>query len=394
VGKLTAAKVRGLRADGKYLDEAGLALVIRNGKRAWHFRYQRDGRERVMSLGSADVVSLAGARKLHTEARAELSKGRDPLEERNRAKTDRVHTFAATANAYLGAHRSGWRHPKTAAAWAQSLRDHVLPGIGKTPVSEIDTPHVLRVLKPLWVEMPATASKVRGRIELILDFATAMKWRSGPNPATWKGSLRPLLSATARIHTTQHHAAVPWADCPAVWEELSERANAASACLRFLMLTATRSVEARGATWDEIDMANAVWSIPSTRMKMRQAHRVPLSSAALAILHRMAEVRSSKLVFPSPKRGCTITDITLKAQLTALGHGDATVHGFRSSFRDWCADTGRPGDLAEEALAHSVGNRVSQAYRRTDVLELRRPLMQAWSDHLTSNIVVPLRVMA
>ena len=392
VGRLTAAKIKAARQDGKYPDGRGLVLVVRAGRGAWHFRYTRAGKEHVLSLGPSDAISLAKARELHHEARSVLLSGKDPIEERRRTKADLSHTLASAVAAYLAAHSPKWRHPATGKQWANSLANHVLPAIGKTPIAEIDVHHVLRVLKPIWTELPETASKIRGRLELVIDYAIASGWRVNSNPAIWRGSLKALLPAKSAIHETKHHAALPWEECPALWDALQQRPNLASACLAFLLLTAVRSNEARGARWDEVDLHNAVWSIPATRMKMRQVHRVPLSSAALAILRRMAEIRGSDLVFPGHKRGKLLTDVTLKEQLRALGHDDITVHGFRSSFRDWCGETGRPGDAAEIALAHTVGTTVTRAYARSDLLELRRTLMQAWSDHLTGSVVVPLRV--
>lgn len=385
--------VRAARVDGKYSDGDGLALVVRAGRRAWHYRFQRAGRERAMSLGDADVVSLAEARRRHAEARALLLAGQDPLEARARAKVDRSHTFAEVADLYITAHAPKWRNGRNAAQWRASLRDHALPVIGKLPISEIDVHDVLRVLKPIWTTIPETASRVRGRIEAVIDYATAMHWRTGANPAVWRGGLKPLLPATSDLRAVRHHVALPWQDCPALVGELQRRDNIASAALLFLILTAARSGEARDAAWSEIDMQNAVWTLPPERMKARRLHRVPLSSAALTILRRMAAVRSSDLVFPDSRQGQNLADVTLLRQLRRLGHSDIVVHGFRSTFRDWCADTGKSADLAEAALAHAPASRVVQAYQRSDLLEARRKLMADWADYLNRPTaeVVPLR---
>jgi integrase len=393
MGKLTAAGVRTIRTEGKHLDGDGLALVVRGTGRSWHYRYQRGGRERVMSLGDADVITLAEARKLHSAARAQLLAGQDPLEARTRAKVDLAHTFADTAAVYIAAHEAKWRSPKSAPQWRASLAAYALPTIGKLPVAEIDTHHVLRVLRPIWQRIPETASRVRSRIELVLDYATAMRWRAGPNPAVWRGGLRPLLPATSQLKEVRHHVALPWEDCPALIRELGQRTNIASMALSFLILTATRSGEARGARWEEFDLSAAVWTIPANRMKARKEHRVPLSKPALAIVQRMAELRSGELIFPGQNRHRPLNDPTLTDQLRRLGHANATVHGFRSAFRDWCADTGKPADLAEAALAHAPVSRVVAAYQRSDLLEARRQLMQAWADHLTGAVVVPLRAV-
>jgi integrase len=398
MGKLTAAFVR-KAAKGRHLDDAGLYLVVDDGgRRYWQYRYQRAGRERGMSLGSADDVSLADARKAHAAARALLLAGQDPLEERDRAKLDLTRRFADVAAAYIEQHAPGW-HGRTAEYWRQNMAAHVNPVLGKKPVTEVGTADVLKVLKPLWAVKPETGAKVRTRVEAVLDFATAMHWRTGPNPAVWRGGLKPLLPATAKVHTTRHHPALDWQQAPEFMEKLRQQTSLGGWALAFLILTAVRSGEARGAVWSEFDLGNRVWVIPPGRMKMRREHRVPLSQPAMDILTLLAEVRTQSpfVFFGEGKGDRPVCDRTLKHLLRRMGYGHVTVHGFRSTFRDWCADGGRPWEVAEAALAHRPASKVTRAYARSDLLEQRRPLMEAWGNYLTrppSAVVVPFPSVA
>jgi integrase len=399
MGKLTAAMVRGRREPGRYGDGHGLLLnVVAPGQRYWMFRFKRDGRSRTMALGNADVITLADARKLHTEARALLAKGIDPLAERERARQAKpVVSFGEAAERYIAAHRSAWRG-NGEQKWRGSLVKHVFPVFGRKPVADVTTEDVLRCLTPLWTTKTVTATTVRGRIEMVLSYAKALGWRSGENPALWRGNLRMLLPPSARVHRVEHRAALAWQQAPALFAALrgadGRAASMAERCLQFLLLTAVRSCEARGCRWSEIDLDGRVWVIPASRMKSGKQHRVPLPQAALAILTELAQVRTGDLVFFGAIPGRPLDDTTLLRALRRAGHGDATVHGCRSTFRDWCADQGRPGDLAEMSLAHTVGSAVERSYRRSDVLEQRRGLMQQWADFLGREpaLVVPLRV--
>jgi integrase len=392
---LTAAMVRGLRAPGKYLDGHGLVLhVVTVAKRYWVFRYVHDGRERSMSLGSAAVLTLADARALHTEARRKLMLGVDPLAERQQAqreaKAQRAATmsFSEAAARYIQAHRDGWRG-RTEGHWRSSLAIHAGPVFGSKPVDTIDIDDVLAVLGPIWTTKNPLAVILRSRIELVLSFAKARGWRTGENPARWRDHLGAALPKPAKVHTVAHRAALDWRKAPALMAALEaaegHRGGMASRALRFLMLTCARSSEVRLARWCEFDPANALWVIPGSRMKARAEHRVPLSDAALAILRPLASLRTGEgLVFLGHVRGRGIGDVTLTRALHGAGYTDVTVHGMRSTFRDWCADHGHPGDLAEIALAHTVGSAVERSYRRSDVLERRRKLMERWADFLTA----------
>jgi integrase len=405
MGRLTAAGVAKLRSPGRFVDGDGLALrVVASDQRYWSFRYERGGRERSMSLGNANVVTLAEARKLHTEARAMLSRGTDPLDAKRQSKRERakVVTFSDAAEAYIVAHRSAWRG-RGEQLWRASLKQHVFPVCGGKPVDKVKVDDVRSVLEPIWVSKTVTATIVRSRIELILDYAKVRGWRSGENPALWRGNLRSLLPPPAKIHRVEHLAALAWREAPALMGALAQdgltgeaaTASGASRCLAFLILTAVRSGEARGCRWDEIDMEQRVWIIPAARMKGgRKEHRVPLSEPAMNILRSLAKLRTTEpLVFLGHVRGRPMRDTTLTTVLRRLSRASVTVHGMRSCFRDWAADTGKPAEVAEMVLAHTVGSAVARAYARSDLLDRRRELMAAWADYLTQPpaVVVPLR---
>jgi integrase len=393
LGKLTASAVRGFKAAGKYSDGDGLTLLIdKAGRRYWTFRYMRDGRARSMSLGNADLMSLAEARAAHQDARKLLRDGTDPLAARQaKADVPAVVTFREAAEAYIATHQAGWRGANTLKSWRHAMLGIACPVIGRKPVGEIGTVDVLKVLKPIWQAKPVTAVQVRMRLEAVLDYARAMHWRDDDNPARWKGTLQPVLPAHGKVHTVEHHAALDWREAPALMAKLADDPSMAARCLRFLMLTATRSGEARGARWAEIDLDAAVWTIPGGRMKTAKEHRVPLSDAALALLDELPRTETP-LVFFGFHHGQALDGTTLSKLMRRLGH-DCTVHGFRSCFRDWCADHGKPWDVAEAALAHVAGSAVVRAYQRSDLLDQRRVLMDAWARFLTQPPaeVIPLQ---
>jgi integrase len=387
--RFTTLTLRRLHKPGRYGDGGGLYLVvISKERRNWIFRYRRQGRERLMGLGSAGVVTLTEAREAAHAARRLLTQGIDPIDAR-RAARGTAHsriTFTVAAAAYVAAHSAGWRNRKHRAQWRSTLAAYVEPMIGGVPVADINTAAVLRVLQPIWNTKTNTAARIRGRIELVLDYAGAMGWRSGPNPAVWRGGLRSLLPAKSKVSRVKHHAALDWREAPAFIAELQPHISTsiAAAALAFLIFAVARSGEVRGAQWSEMDMAGGTWIIPASRMKGGREHRVPLSPPAMALLEQMAAIRDgSGLVFLSQRRGGLMSDTTLSVVLKRMGRGDLTVHGFRSTFRNWCADTGQPGDAAEAALAHAIGNQVVAAYLRTDLFESRRTLMAAWASFLT-----------
>jgi integrase len=392
MGKLSAKQVQGLRDPGKYGDGDGLMLDVKApDRRYWTYRFTLGGQARTMTFGNADRVSLTQARHAAAKARGMVKAGVDPLAEKARvralreaqaAETARLVSFAQAMDAYLRAHAAGWRGRRTVKQWRNMLRDYAAPAFGAKPVAEVTADDVLRCLSPIWSCRSVTASILRNRIELVIDYAQARGWRAeGENPARWKGGMKRLLPSPTRVHTTTHRPALGWREAPDLMARLATETTMAARCLRFVVLTAGRSGEARGCRWDEIDMANAVWTIPGARMKGGKEHRVPLSEPAMDILRALPRI-DSDLVFFGRSGHQPLTDTTLRALLLRLAPG-ITVHGFRSTFRDWCADTGKPGDLAEAALAHVSGNQVQRAYQRSDLLDARRGLMVAWADYLT-----------
>jgi integrase len=399
---LTARRVHTLTRPGFYGDGGNLWLKVSGpGRRSWVFRYMIAGRARSMGLGPIDEVSLAEARDKAEAARRLLRDGVDPREQRDAARSaaalaaSRAITFSEVTSRYFAAQQGGWRSVRHRTIWRASVVNHVEPLIGKLPVEKIDTSLVLQVLEPLWQIKPETASRVRGRIEAILSYAIARGWRDGPNPAVWRGHLQRMLPAPGKLRSVEHFAALDWRTAPAFMAELRQRESIGAQALQFAILTAARSGEVRGATWDEIDLERAVWTIPARRMKGGREHRVPLSAPTLAILRSMAPLRTEHgLVFPGRSLARPLSPDTLKKALQRLGRDDLTAHGFRSTFRDWCADHGKPADVAEAALAHAPASRVVAAYARSDLLEQRRGLMDAWADFLTGEPaqVVPLRV--
>ena len=381
---LTARQVRTLGKLGLYGDGGNLYLQVRGPtQRSWLFRYMIAGRARSMGLGHVDDVSLVEARNKADEARRLLRAGIDPLAARDAAKAKAI-TFTDAADRYVATNRSGWRTERYADEWRASLAAHVDPVIGALAVEAIDTPAVLRVLMPIWQTKTLTASHLRGRIEKVLSFAIVQGWRTGPNPAVWRGHLQLILPASRKVRPIQHFAALDWRDAPAFWAKLSEQDSMGALALRFAILTATRSGEVRGATWDELDLERAVWTLPAARMKTGKEHRVPLSAPAIAVLDKVALLRTEDgPVFPGQMRRRPLTKLALTRPLARAGRGDLTAHGFRSTFRDWAAETTHhPNHVVEQALAHTIGNAVEAAYRRGDLFAKRVALMDDWAAFL------------
>jgi integrase len=400
INKLTAKGTEKETTPGRHTDGGGLYLDVSPSKaKSWVFLYRSPahrivrngktvGKQREMGLGAygtdTDKVSLATARELAEAARKLIKDSKDPLDERNREAVPvaRVPTFGEMADQVIKAMATSWRNEKHRAQWEMTLKEYAAPLRGK-PVNEIGVDDVLACLKPHWEQRPETAGRLRGRIERVLNAAKAQGHRTGENPAAWRGHLENLLPGRQRL-ARGHHAAMPWASVPAFLDALRKREGAAALALEFTVLTAVRSGEARGTRWDEIDAAAKVWTIPAKRMKAGKEHHVPLTDRALAILEAIKPLRTdSGLVFPGFKAGAPLSDMTMKAVLNRM-KVTTTVHGFRSSFRDWCGDTTSfPREIAEAALAHTVGSKVEVTYRRGDALEKRRQLMQAWTDYCT-----------
>lgn len=386
MGKLTAIKARALKEPGRYTDGQGLMLVIgTDGSRKWVARLQASGKRRDFGLGSASDVSLADARDATEQLRKALKDGRDPIAEREAAKTlaeaEKPPTFREAAKRVHDEHRPSWRNAKHAAQWLSTLETYAFPALGDKPVDQITGPMVRDVLAEIWLTIPETARRVRQRIGAVLDWAHAKGYRTAEAP------LRAISKGLPRQPKGQEHfAAMPWRDVPAFLATLDEGTGAidpVKQALRFVILTAARSGEVRGARWSEIDEQAREWRIPASRMKAGKSHVVPLSDAALSVVSRMREIRRDEatdgLMFEGRRRGRPLSDMALTMLLRRLALG-VTAHGFRSSFREWAAEaTSFPRELAEASLAHTVGNRVEQAYMRSDLLEKRRKLMEAWA---------------
>jgi integrase len=407
---LTAQKVLKGREAGRYGDGGGLYLLVRATTRKdgtpgpeakfWLFRYTRAGKMREMGLGAASgkaAVSLADARKKAGALRDLVRDGRDPIEERAaaeaRAKAEAVQTAAAAVTFRDAMERciasldAGWRNRKHAKQWRATLKAYVLPAIGKLPVGSIGDGDVTAILEPLWARKPETASRVRGRIERILDYAKVRGWRTGENPARWRGHLENILPARSKVARVEHHAALPYSELGDFMTALRQQGGVAARALEFTILTAARTGEAIGARWSEIDLAAKIWTVSAERMKAGKEHRVPLAPRAVAILGELAELRSAEsegetdhFVFPGTRAGRSLSGMAMLMLLRRMNRGDITVHGFRSTFRDWAAErTNFANHVVEAALAHTIGNAVEAAYRRGDLFDKRRRLAGAWA---------------
>lgn len=379
--RLTARSVASLKKPGRHADGQNLYLKISadGSSKSWVFLFDVGGRQREGGLGSIASVSLAQAREKAVEWRSLLAKGIDPLEAKKAAHAAAVtrKTFGQCAEELIASKRSEWRNATHARQWTQTLGDYCAP-IWNTPVDDIDMHAVLSVLKPLWGAKPETASRLRGRIEATLDYAKAHKIRAGENPAAWKGNLALILPKRQKLDR-DHLAAMPYQNVAAFVATLRDNESIRARALEFIILTAARLGEVLGMTWSEIDLVERVWTVPAGRMKAGRTHRTPLTDRAIEILERMAEVRSSDYIFPGQRRGRPLGHCAPR-ELCPVG---ATIHGFRSSFRDWCGEeTSFPREVAEQCLAHATGSAVEQAYRRGDALEKRRALMVAWASYI------------
>ena len=380
-GKLTNLSVPRL-GPGNHADGGGLYLRVIGSSRTWAFRYQRHGKTHWPSLGRTADFTLAEARQKAREYRRQLFNGVDVAAERKKARTPPQvgKTFGQVADDYITAFEGGWG-PKQAKLWRATLAQHA-SNLLLLSVAEVGVHEVMAVLDPIWRTKNETASKLRGRIEAILTYARAKELRTGDNPAEWRGRLKALLPERSDVAKVVHRAAIPWQEMPAVMARLAGSDGVSAACAAFTVLTAARPAEARGARWDEIDLEAAVWTVPAERMKSDRPHRVPLSSGVLAILTRRQSGRrdGAELLFEGGKQGRPLSDVAVsKALHSAAGRADVTVHGCRSSFRDWSDDSAHaPADLAEAALAHVNPDKTERAYARSDFFDRRRGLMEDW----------------
>lgn len=402
---LSAVEVKTAKA-GRHADGGGLHLLVKDtGARSWVYRFMLKGKSRDIGLGPAGPggISLADARNLATALRLKVKAGIDPLEERQRADANAKAaeqaakvagiTFKAMAETHIAANKESWRNAKHRQQWENTLKTYAYPVFGDMPVAEVDTPHVLKVLEPIWREVPETASRLRGRIETVLDSAKARGYRQGENPARWRGHLAQILPARRKL-SRGHHKAMPYEAVPEFLATLRAREAVSALALEFVILTAARTGEVIAAEWSEVDLAKAIWSVPAERMKAGKEHRVPLSPRAVEILEETRKL-GGKYLFPGAQRA-KLSSMAMAMLLRRMKQ-DVTVHGFRSAFRDWAAEcTGYSHEVAEMALAHTIGNAVERAYRRGDLFEKRRRLMADWATYCASGApaggkVTPIR---
>lgn len=397
MGKLNPKQVENLAEAGTYEDGDGLRLVVKaTGRKSWVMRYQLNGKRREMGLGSFPDVGLKAARLAAADQRKLLTAGTDPMAARDagrealraseRAAAAKAVTFKTAATDYIAAHRAGWKNAKHAQQWENTLATYAEPVIGHLPVSEVGTTDVLEILQPIWTSKTETASRVRNRIELVLDAAKARGLRDGENPARWRGHLDKLLPKRAKVRAVEHHTALPWPDLPVFMAELAKHHALSYAAIRLTILTACRTSEILNATWDEIDLRSHTWTIPAARMKAGKDHRVPLSEAAVKVLTSLPRIDESPYLFPGARPGRPLSNLAMLMGLRRMGCGNLTMHGFRSTFRDWAAErTQYPREVCEMALAHKVADGAEAAYWRGDVFEKRRALMAAWAQYATTS---------
>jgi integrase len=404
VNRLTALQVQKLSKPGYHADGAGLHLCVKaSGGKSWIFRYRFGGKEREMGLGPLHTVSLAEAREKALAQRKMLLDGIDPLTAKHASEVQRklaeasVITFDTAATSYIASHRAGWKNEKHAAQWENTLTTYASPVFGSLPVADITTPLVLRVLQPIWTTKTETASRVRGRVEKVLDWCKTQGYRTGDNPAAWRGHLENLLSAPQKTKKVEHHPALPWREVGAFMQELRTMPGTAALATEFIILTNCRTSEAINATWAEFDLGEKRWTIPAERMKAAKEHVIPLSEPALAVLQRLkAEAKEGEFVFPGGKKNTALSNMACLALLKRMGRGDLTVHGFRSSFRDWAGEaTAHPREVIEHAMAHQLKDKAEAAYARGSLLERRRVLMADWAQYCAqpaaTGVVVPLQ---
>jgi len=392
--KLTPKDIENFSKVGTYGDGDGLYFQISaNGSKSWIYRYQINKHRRWCGLGTFPNVRLAQARKERDRLKLKVKAGIDPLAEREqnilleqekrRGKEVQKQTFSKCAEAYIESKRHEWKNKKHGQQWENTLKTYAYPVIGDLPVADIELDHVLQILKPIWLTKTETATRVRNRVELILDYASVLKYRSGENPARWRGNLDKLLAAPTKVKESQgsgHHSALPYEDIHDFIEELKRQEGLAAKALQFTILTATRTSEVLNAEWKEFDLDKGVWVIPKERMKAGKAHRVPLSKPVRAILESIKS--DGRYVFPGMKKGKSLSNMAMNNVLKRMERTDITVHGFRSTFRDWVAEkTNFPRRVAETALAHKLKDGAEAAYQRGDLLDKRRGMMDAWASY-------------
>jgi integrase len=387
MAKINLKTIEALKASGYHGIGDGLYLQITTkNARSWIYRYQLAGHRHDMGLGSVGLVTLAEARDAARDAKRQVIAGIDPIKAREavrasqRLKDARGVTFRDAASQYIEIHSPSWKNAKHIYQWRQSLEAFAYPVIGSVPVAAVDTALVVKALQPIWLTKAETATRLRTRIERILDWARVSGYREGENPARWRGHLDHVLPKNPKSKRVQHLAALPFKEIGAFKQALKAEEGNAARALEFTILTAARTGEVLGAQWSEIDLANKLWIIPAVRMKAGKVHRVPLSPAALDLLRKMENVKDGPFIFPGSRKGMPLSNMAMLMTLRRMGRDDLTAHGFRSSFRDWAAEcTTYPREVCEMALAHQIPDAVEAAYRRGELLEKRRALANDWA---------------
>ncbi|WP_420430401.1 tyrosine-type recombinase/integrase [Kordiimonas sp.] len=394
IHKLSARRVATESTKGLYGDGGGLYLQVGpTGSKSWIFRFMMNRKSRDMGLGSVNDFSLAEAREAARDCRRLVRDGIDPIDARHSQRRERMaeaarqQTFKECAMDYIRTHSSSWKNAKHCQQWENTLNTYAYPVLGKLAVRDIDTHLVKQVLDPIWQIKTETATRVRNRIERVLDWATVQQLRQGENPARWKGHLENLLPAPTKLKNVQHHKALPYAETATFLKELDAVDGVSAQGLRFLILTAARSGEVRNAVWDDIDMEKKTWTIPAEKMKAGKEHIVPLSDAALDVLKRMQKFREGDLVFPGSRERRPLSDMAFTQLLRRMKKDGVTAHGFRSSFRDWAGETTAfAREVIEAALAHQLKDKTEAAYFRSNLLDKRRTLMDDWANYCTASV--------
>jgi integrase len=383
--KLTPKTVAAIKAPGYYSDGGGLYLqVSKTLSKSWLLIYKKSGKKFEMGLGSLSVTSLAEAREKAHEYQKLLASGVDPLAEKRKQEKERLlinatsMTFKQCADAYINIHRHGLKNKKHIQQWENTLEQYCHPIIGHLAIADVDTRLITKCLEPIWITKNETASRLRGRIEQVLSWATVSGYRTGDNPARWRGHLDKILPKPSKVQITKHHPALPYSEIGSFMKQLKQQEGTAARCLEFTILTATRTNETIGAKWNEIDFGAKVWTIPSDRMKAKKEHRIPLPDLCVELLRTMQTTRLNDYIFPGQRNG--LSNMAMLKLLERMDRKDITVHGFRSTFRDWAAETtDYPGETVEMCLAHTIKNQAEAAYRRGDLLEKRLCLMTDWA---------------